>query len=190
MGRSPRRVPSSIDKLPTEVRELIGQLREQGVTIDAILAKLQDLDVEVSRSALGRHIKGLAEVGEQLRRSREIATALVSRFGEEPDNRVARLNIELMHGLVMQAITATAESEENGEVKAVTFTPEDTMFLARSLQSLATAQKADADRTLKIRQEVAKELAREASKKLETAVSSGDIQREAMIQAKRILGFD
>lgn len=189
MARSPRRRPSSIDKLPAEVRELIGQLREQGVTIDDILAKLHELGADVSRSALGRHIKGLAEVGEQLRRSREIATALVSRFGEEPDNRVARLNIELMHGLVMKAITAEAESEE-GQPQAVTFTPEDTMFLARSLQSLASAQKADADRTLKIRQEVAKELAREASKKLETAVSSGDIQREAMIQAKRILGFD
>lgn len=185
---APRR-PSTIDKLPTELKELIGRLREQGVTIDDILAKLNELGADVSRSALGRHVKGLAEVGEQLRRSREIATALVSRFGEDADNRVGRLNIELMHGLVMQAITASAEGED-GQAQAVTFTPEDTMFLARSLQSLASAQKADADRTLKVRQEVAKEMAREASKKLETAVNSGDIQREAMIQAKRILGFD
>ncbi len=185
MGRSPRRVPSSIDKLPTEVRELIGQLREQGVTIDAILAKLQDLDVEVSRSALGRHIKGLAEVGEQLRRSREIATALVSRFGEEPDNRVGRLNIELMHGLVMQAITATAEGE-GGEVLPVTFTPEDTMFLARSLQSLATAQKTDTDRLLKVRVEAAKD----AAKAAETVGKAKGLTKETMDAIKHaVLGI-
>lgn len=189
MARAARRSPSSIDKLPPEVRELIGQLRAEGITIDAILAKLHELGADVSRSALGRHIKGLAEVGEQLRRSREIATALVSRFGEEPDNRVARLNIELMHGIVMQMLTSAAE-DETGEPGPVSFNPEEAMFLARSLQSLASAQKSDADRTLKVRQEVAKEMAREASRKLETAVSSGDIQREAMIQAKRILGFD
>lgn len=186
MGRSPRRVPSSIDKLPVEVRELIGQLREQGVTIDAILTKLRDLDVDVSRSALGRHIKGLAEVGEQLRRSREIATALVSRFGEEPDNRVARLNIELMHGLVMQAITASAEAEEGGDAQPVTFTPEDTMFLARSLQSLASAQKIDTDRLLKVRVEVAKE----AAKAAETVGKAKGLTKETMDAIKHaVLGI-
>ena len=160
MAKSPRRVPSSIDKLPTEVRELIGRLRDEGVTIDDILAKLHELGAEVSRSALGRHIKGLAEIGEQMRRSREIATALVSRFGDEPDNRVARLNIELMHGLVMRAITASAEGEDGTPGGPISFGPEDTMFLARSLQSLASAQKIDADRLLKVRVEVAKDAAK------------------------------
>jgi biotin operon repressor len=162
--RSPRRVASTIAKLPTEVRELIGRLREQGQTIDAILAKLNELDVEVSRSALGRHIKGLAEIGEEMRRSREIATALVARFGDEPDNRVARLNIELMHGLVMRAITASTEGEEGAPGGPVSFGPEDTMFLARSLQSLASAQKIDADRLLKVRVEVAKDAVKAVKK--------------------------
>ena len=76
MAKTPRRVPSSIDKLPVEVRELIGRLREQGATIDDILAKLGELDVEVSRSALGRHVKGLAEVGEQGRHARSVLAIL------------------------------------------------------------------------------------------------------------------
>lgn len=185
MAKTPRRVPSSIDKLPVEVRELIGRLREQGATIDDILAKLGELDVEVSRSALGRHVKGLAEVGEQLRRSREIATALVARFGDEPDNRVGRLNIELMHGLVMQAITATAEGED-GQVQAVTFSPEDTMFLARSLQSLATAQKTDTDRLLKVRVEAAKD----AAKAAETVGKAKGLTKETMDAIKHaVLGI-
>jgi len=48
---------STVDRLPPEVRELIERLRGNGRTIDEILAKLRDLDAEVSRSALGRHIK-------------------------------------------------------------------------------------------------------------------------------------
>ncbi|WEK38669.1 MAG: DUF3486 family protein [Candidatus Brevundimonas colombiensis] len=185
MARAARRSPSSIDKLPPEIRELIGRLRENGATIDQIKAKLDELDADVSRSALGRHIKGLAEVGERLRHSREVAAALVSRFGEEPDNRVARLNIELMHGLVMQAITATTEGED-GEPGAVTFTPEDTMFLARSLQSLATAQKTDTDRLLKVRVEVAKE----AAKAVETVGKAKGLTKETMDAIKHaVLGI-
>lgn len=184
MAKPTRRVPSSIDKLPTEVRELIGRLREGGRTIDEILAKLTELDVEVSRSALGRHVRSLAEVGEQMRRSREIATALVARFGDQPDNKLAQLNVELMHGLVMRAITAEAEGED-GEVAPVTFGPEDTMFLARSLQSLASAQKIDEDRMLKMRAEVAKQAAAAA----ETVGKAKGLTKETMDAIKHaVLG--
>lgn len=164
MAKSRRHVASTIDKLPEEVRELIGRLRQDGHTLDAILAKLQELDVEVSRSALGRHVRGLAEVGEQMRRSREIATALVGRFGEEPDNRLLRLNIELMQGVVMSTITAAAQAGEegDGEAGSVTFGAEDVMFLSKSLGELARAQKTDTDRMLKLRQELAKDAAKAA----------------------------
>lgn len=160
-----RRQPSTIDRLPVELRELIGRLREDGRTIDEILEKLHELDADVSRSALGRHIKGLAEIGAQMRRSREIATALVGQFGDQPDNRLARMNIELMHGVVMQTIMAASEAEaETGEAQAVTFDPEQVMFLSRSLQALAGADKANAELTLKLRAEVAKKAAEEVSK--------------------------
>lgn len=184
MAKSPRRVPSSIDKLPTEVRELIGRLRDSGRTIDEIMEKLAELDVDVSRSALGRHVKGLAEVGEQLRRSREIATALVGRFGEDADNRVGRLNIELMHGIVMQMLTGSPG--ETGEAGPVTFDPEETMFLARSLQSLASAQKIDTDRLLKVRVETAKE----AAKAVETVGKAKGLTKETMDAIKHaVLGI-
>lgn len=159
-----RNVPSSIDRLPPELRELIGRLRQEGRSIDDILEKLRELDADVSRSALGRHVKGLAEVGAKLRQSREIAAALVSQFGEESDNRLARLNIELMHGVVMQTITAAAEGGEDGDGQPVTFGPEEVMFLSRSLQSLAGADKTNAERTLKLRAEFAKKAAEEVSK--------------------------
>jgi len=184
MARPRRQTPSSIDRLPVELRELIGRLRDQGATLDQIKAKLDELDADVSRSALGRHIKGLAEIGAQMRRSREIATALVRQFGDESDNRLARLNIELMHGVVMQTLTAAAEKADDGEEAGpVTFGPEEVMFLAKAMQSLAGADKANAERTLKLKAEFQKE----AIKKLDEAVQSGDAEAEAMRKAKRIL---
>ena len=182
MGKPRRQMPSSIDRLPVELRELIGRLRDQGATIDQIKAKLDELDAEVSRSAIGRHIKGLAEIGAQMRRSREIATALVGQFGEEPDNRVARVNIEMMHGVVMRLLTG---EDENGAMGAVTLDAEEVLQLSRSLQALAGADKTNAERTLKLRAEFQKE----AVKKLDKAVTEGDIDAEAMERAKRILAF-
>lgn len=175
-----KHVPSSIDRLPVELRELIGRLREHGATIDEIMAKLDELNADVSRSALGRHIKGLAEIGAQMRRSREIATALVGQFGEESDNRVARVNIEMMHGVVMRLLTG---EDENGELGAVTLDAEEVLQLSRSLQSLAGADKTNAERTLKLKAEFQKE----AIKKLDDAVQTGDAKAEAMREAKRIL---
>ncbi len=159
MARSaPRKAPerpSSIDRLPEEIRAEVGRLRVQGRTIDEILAHLRTMDVEVSRSALGRHVKRMSTARERMKHSREMATALVSQFGDQPDNQLARLNLELMHGVVMQTIMATAE-DEDGEAQPVTFSPEDARFLADALAKLATAEKTNADRTLKLKQEAAK----------------------------------
>ena len=89
MGR-----PSSIDQLPEEIRAEIGRLRGMGWTIDQILEKLRELlDSAPSRSALGRHIAGMDKLGERMRRSRQVAEALVRELGDAPESRAARLNI-------------------------------------------------------------------------------------------------
>lgn len=168
-----RDYPSTIDKLPPELRELIGKLRRDGRTIDEIHAKLIELDADVSRSALGRHVKSMAEVQERMRRSREIANSLVSQFGDQPDNKLAQANIELMHSVVMQTMTAVAE-DEDGNLQAVTFTPEDAMFLARSLQSLASAEKTNTDRIIKARDEATKQAAKKAGDAAKSKGLSGE----------------
>ena len=177
--------PSSIDRLPEEIRAEVGRLRLQGRTIDEILAHLKALDVEISRSALGRHVKRLATLQERIRQSREMSTALVAQFGDQPDNKLQRLNLELMNGIILQAITAT-EEDEDGEPRPVTFNPQEAKYLAEALSKLASAEKTDAERTMRLRAELAKE----ATKKLETAVNAGDLEREAMVRAKRIMGWD
>ena len=57
--------PSSIDQLPETVRAEIGRLRQNGRTIDEILAHLRKLDgiAPISRSALGRHLQHMEKLG-------------------------------------------------------------------------------------------------------------------------------
>ncbi len=165
--------PSSIDRLPEAVREQIGKLRQAGCTIDEILAKLHELDAGVSRSALGRHVKTLDQVAERMRESEVVANALAARFGEEGDEKVSRLNFQLMNSLVFQTLLA-ASGGEDGEGEEITLGAKDVKHLAGSLKDLATASKTNADRLLKVRAEIAREAAAAADKVGRAAGLSAD----------------
>jgi hypothetical protein len=142
--------PSTIDQLPEEIRSEIGRLRLQGCTIDQILAHLRTLHGDTSapsRSALGRHIKGLEVVAERVRRSRAVAEALVNQMGDAPESQAARVNIELMHTVVMDLFTNAADGAQVAEdgKAALAGSPEGVMFLAKSLDHLARASKTNID---------------------------------------------
>ena len=143
------RRPSRIDQLPESVRGLIGQLRRNGATIDSILAKLKEMLPEAelpSRSGVGRYVQQFEAIAEEMRRQRGIAEALVERFGDAGDGRTARLNIALAQGL----LTRLMFTEDGG---VATLDAEEAMFVCRSVQSLVSASKSDADRELKLRED-------------------------------------
>jgi len=141
--------PSKIDRLPAEIRDKIGSLRRDGRTIDEILSVLRQLDVDVSRTGLGDHIKRIDAIGARLRESRAAAEAIMARLGEQPDNRTARLNIELMHANVQQLLAGGDDGTP------VTLDPQGAMLLARTMKDLAAAAKTDVDRELRLRKEFA-----------------------------------
>lgn len=141
--------PSKIDRLPPEIRDKIGALRRNGRSIDEILSVLRQLDVDVSRTGLGRHVKRIDDIGARLRESRAAAEAIMSRLGESPDNRTARLNIELMHANVLQLLAGGDDD------KPVVLDPQGAMLLARTMKDLAAAAKTDVDRELRLRKEFA-----------------------------------
>ena len=176
---------SSIDRLPEEVRERIGQLRREGRTIDEIMAKLAELvdaGEQPSRSAIGRHIKRIDVLGERIRASREMANALVDRLGDDGENKMLRLNAELMQSAVMNLLVG-----EDGE--PVTLDAKDASFLATALQRIAGAAKTDADLTLKIREEAERKAKATAVKAAETVGKERGLSTDT-IQAIRahILG--
>ena len=144
---------SKIDKLPPEIREEIGRLRQAGRSIDEILAHLGELGgpaAAIKRSPLGRHVKTLDEAGETLRQSRAIAEALTVKLGDQPESRVQRLNIEMMHGIVFRTLLAQASSPEGEDGEEVTFSAKDMKLLSETLRNVATADKMHVDQALKI----------------------------------------
>jgi hypothetical protein len=165
--------PSKIDKLPAPLRELIGALRQGGATIDQIMAKLQELkpDLDISRTGLGEHVQKLDKIAEKMRESRAVAEALVKQFGEEQDNRTSRINIELMHAVVMKLLAGDATLE-----------PAEVMFLAKSLQSLSAANKADIEAAARLRKEFAEKTVKAAEKAID---ASGAPDKEALLKKIR-----
>lgn len=173
-----RNRPSKVDQLPAEIRELIAKLRRNNCTTDQIMGKLAELDLGgmgvksedlPSRSGLARHLKQVDAVTAEMRRQQTLAEAMVERGLVMDQGQTAKLNVALAHGLLTRLMFT-----EEGQV--ATLDPEEAMFVARSIQSLASAAKADTDRELKVRSEMAKEAAA-AAKKVATGMG---LTREAV----------
>lgn len=135
---------STIDRQPREIREMIGRLRQdRGLSIDEILAHLRLLDVQVSRSALGRHVKGLAQMGERLRRSRAMAEGLARELGDAPGDQVARVNIELLHSFIAEAFEAAEDADDvaGRKTAAALRDPKGAALFAEAIERLTKASR-------------------------------------------------
>lgn len=139
--------PSTIERLPDEVRKLIAELRDRGHTIDEILAHLAAMSVEVSRSAMGRHVKKMEQVTADIRRSRQVAEAVARSFGDKETSQVAKTNIEILHTIMMKSMIG---NDEQGEV---VLDAKEAMFLATALEKLSKASKSDFDMQLQVARE-------------------------------------
>ena len=176
--------PSSIDQLPEEIRAEIGRLRGMGWTIDQILEHLRCLlDRAPSRSALGRHIQGIDRLGERMRRSRQVAEALVRELGTAPESQAARLNIELMHtailDLFMHADDASGDEGTGGE-GTIPHQPIDIQWIAKALDHLARASKTNVEFIADVEARAAEKAKKEAATAAET------VARERGITASTI----
>mgnify|MGYP000000785414 CR=1 FL=1 len=143
-------------------------------TIDEILEKLKELDVDVSRSALGRHCKQLEEVSKSIRQSRIVAEALAKNFGDESENKVSQVNIELMHSLILKMMV-------NNEGETITMDSKDAFFMASSLQKLVQASKQNVENVIQLR----KEFAEKAAQAVEKAGKKKGISAENLDFIKR-----
>jgi hypothetical protein len=159
---------TKIEKLPPDVRELISRLRERGRTLDEIMVKLQELDVDIARSTLARGLAKIDKIGERLRETRQIADALVAKFGERDDNKMLQLNIELMMPAIMQLLTPPDDGTD------VVLDAEGAMFLATALQRLSKAQADDSARQLKEQQNFAVKAAKAAAEEAEARGLTAD----------------
>lgn len=159
---------SKIDRLPAEIRDAIADQRRNGRTIDEILAHIRSLGVPedaVGRSGLGAHIQELDEIADLARRDRAMAEVLVERGIGDDDNRLARANVELMHGQVFR-LSLAARRNEGAALDA-----KEAKLISETLRNLASAAKLDVERIEKVKRALAEE-ARKRVEKIADDVAS------------------
>ncbi|MEQ8605173.1 MAG: DUF3486 family protein [Marivibrio sp.] len=167
------RRPSKIDRLPDATRDLVAELRKKGRTIDEIHAKLEELNVDIARSSVGRHIQHLDTILEMTRESRRAAEIICEKIGADPDNRTTRANVELLHALIMRMQAAEAAGE------VIKFEPQDIFFLSKSIHSLASAAKVDLERDTKLRERIRAEEREKAERAAREKIDAEIEQAEA-----------
>ncbi|CAM5787483.1 phage protein Gp27 family protein [Ottowia pentelensis] len=175
---------STVAALPRELVEACNGLIRDGHTIEEILAALQGMGAQVSRSAVGRYVKSARESMEKYRQAQEVAKVWVDKLEAEPSGDVGRLLPEMLRVVAFQTLTTMGESEEH--VGAM-----DVMLLAKALKDIAGTQKVSIDTELQLRrvreqtQAKADAAARAAAQEMQQAGVS-----EATIAAirQRILG--
>lgn len=177
---------SGFKRLPPEVRDLIGSLREQGRTIDEITDALKALDISVPRSTLGDWTKKIDAVAAKMEQSRVMADALIRRFGDAPESKTTRLNMQMMHTALYQVL----EQALGGDA-ADGFTPQEAMHLSKALDHLTRAAKTDVEFIAKVREEARKEACTKAAEAVAVAGKQQGLNENqvAFIRAE-ILGVE
>lgn len=156
MGRT------AIERLPQEIRDQVEawlrEFHDGRLSLDEVMTRMdasfgdQLGDALPSRSSVHRHAQKYQALGERLRRSKAIADQLVEQVG--PELRDGKGFQVLVHGFQSLAFDMLANMDEEQ-----TMDPENLMFFSRAIASVASAQKTDTDRALRLKQEAAREAA-------------------------------
>jgi len=148
---------SKIAKLPKNLREKVERfLAQEDRSVDEFVSFVNTLldgmgrKERVSRSGAHRYMQGFDRVVEDLRKSRALAEVLVAPLSEAGEERVGRLNVELLHSLIMKLMLGPGDAGEPVKLDA-----KEAMAIGIALEKLSKAQALDAARTLKLRKEFA-----------------------------------
>jgi len=159
---------SSVERLPDGARRALEgwlvDFNDGRIQLDEVMSRLETLlefnDGQAkppSRSAVHRHAQKFAALGERMKRSQSFADAFAREVGPQvADGKGLQVLIQGFQSLAFDMLGQMGEDD--------VFDPESLMFFARSIQSVASAQKTDADRALKIEQETRKKVAADVEK--------------------------
>jgi hypothetical protein len=177
---------STIERDPA-IREAVDAAIARGATIDAIVAQLQGLGADVSRSAVGRYTKNYAELAKRQRDIRAAASAFANDFGG-PDDSQTRLVVQLATSIATR-VAMDASTAEEGDERAIATTKQLADF-ARATKDLASAASIDEQRLARVREEAARRARDEAAEAAEQGARATGASEETIVAVrKRILGL-
>lgn len=126
---------STIERLPRELRDLCLRLIREGSTIHQITDKLNELDADVSKSAVGRYVKNTRELMQRYQAAQAVAGKLVAQIGENPGGDVGALLAEMLKTIAFQ-LMAEMGTEDAEDLRAK---PMDVMLLGKALDHIERA---------------------------------------------------
>lgn len=153
--------PRSSIEMDPRLKEAADEAIRRGGTIDEILDALQAIGGDVSRSAVGRYAFKTRATMAKLKEAREIAAVWADKLGSEPEGDVGQLVGQVLHAVAFSQAQQMADADPTDREGPG---PREVMFLAGALKDIASAQKINADRVLKIRKETATKAAAEVEK--------------------------
>jgi hypothetical protein len=182
---------STVERLPEGARKALEswltEFNAGRVSLDDVMSRLEGLlefnDGRArapSRSAVHRHAQKFAALGERMRRAQSFADAFAREVG--PDVADGKGMKVLIQGFESLAFDLLGEMQEDQVLD-----PENLMYFAKSIQSVASARKTDADRALKIADETRKRAATAGVGAAKAAGLSADKVKEI---ERAILGVD
>lgn len=186
--RRRKNTPSSIDRLDPEIRVLIGQLRvDKGWTIDEIHARLVEMgqaDVP-SRSALGRHVRGLAEVSADLRETQIYAEALAKEAGGKGQGQLLDMNAQLLGANMFKLMLAETDGE------GIQLSPKEAKEFSEALRNIALTRKTELDVIEKAEKRAADKATKAAAESVTRAARAKGLSKD-MVDAMRhaVLGSE
>ena len=188
-ARRKKNTPSSIDRLDPEIRALIGELRiDKGYTIDEVRAALiaeVGRDRAPSRSALGRHVRGLADVSADLRETQVYAEALAKEAGSKNAGQLLDVNAQLLHANMFKLMLA----ERDGE--GVQLDSKQAKEFSEALRNLALMRKTELDTIEKAEKRAAEKATKAAAESATKAARAKGLSKDT-VEAIRfaVLGSD
>lgn len=184
-GRKVHR-PSSIDRLDAEIRELINTLRvDQGWTIDEILEHLKSMGQKVSRSALGRHVRSIADLGTEMREVQVYADALAREAGNANQGQLLDLNAQFLQANMFKLMLA----EKDGE--GVQLSPKEAKEFSEALRNLALMRKTEMDVVEKAEKRAAQRATQAAAENATKAARSKGLSKDTVDAIRfAVLGSD
>ena len=182
--------PSSIARLPKELADVCHRLIREGKTIHEITDKLNELEADVSKSAVGRYVKSAREQMQRYREAQEVAGRWVAELGENSKGDVATLCQQMLTGIAFTTLDQVAQQQlevGDGDGKpAKPLKAMDLMLFAKALESIESGSTRALERREKIERAA---LQRQAAAAEEVARERGlsDDQWEAI--RARFLGI-
>lgn len=187
-ARRKRERPSSVDRLDPEIRALIGHLRiDKGWTIDEIRGRLVEMGQQdvPSRSALGRHVRGLSDVSADLRQTQIYAEALAKEAGSKNAGQLLDVNAQLLHANMFKLMLA----EKDGE--GIQLGPKEAKEFSEALRNLALMRKTELDVLEKAEKRAGEKATKAAAEKAVTAARSKGLSKDTVDAIRfAVLGSD